>query len=211
MISLIQAYSVAMKHFLRGETGIYYEDLFPLIAFLPRYVANPSQSYVCQPSSSSTPGEAMPSASGPETDQLPLWFQAQPQTSKPFVRKQPKRAKTFEPEKLLPTINTDVPLRPARNPPRTTIFDFFPFLVPFRWLAKVMSKRVRAAITAAGDERDFAGKVRKPVKVESNVPTEIMLFLSSYLAFCLRNGLLQPALATAYVNQLQALHDCECG
>lgn len=213
MVGLIQAYSVAMKHFLRGETGIYYEDLFPLVAFLPRYVAAPSRSYVYpQPSEGSTPGGggggANGAENGPPTDQLPLWFQAEP--SKPFKKRALTRAKTFEPEKMLPTINTDAPLRPARNPPRTTIWEFLPFLIPFRWLAKAMSRRVRAAIADSDDDRGISGKVKKPVKVESNVPLEITLFLSSYLNFCLKNGLLQAALATAYANQLQNLQDCEC-
>jgi ion channel-forming bestrophin family protein len=214
MIGLIQAYSVAMKHFLRGETGIFYEDLFPLVAFLPRYVASPSQSYVHpSPSKSSTPGPGGSTSTStttqkdpPNTDQLPLWFHAEP--SKPFKKRPLTRAKTFEPEKLLPTISTDAPLRPARNPPKTTIWEFLPFLIPFRWLAKAMSRRVRAAIADSGEDRGISGKVRKPVKVESNVPLEITLFLSSYLSFLLKNGLLQAALATAYANQMQALQDC---
>jgi ion channel-forming bestrophin family protein len=208
MIGLIQAYSVAMKHFLRGETGIFYEDLFPLIAFLPRYVANPSQSYVCATKPYSGESTSTTSPKGPDTDQLPLWFQAEP--SKPFKQRPLARAKTFEPEKVLPTINADAPLRPARNPPQTTIWDYLPFLIPFRWLAKVMSRRVRGAIAASGEDRGISGKVKKPVKVESNVPLEITLFLSSYLSFLLSNGLLQAALATAYVNQMQSFQDCEC-
>ena len=56
MINLVQAYSVAVKvrfllssmynilvlnhrtqHMLRGEGGVYYSDLYPLISFLPRF------------------------------------------------------------------------------------------------------------------------------------------------------------------------------
>ena len=29
MINLVHAFSVSVKHFLRGEGGIYYEDLYP--------------------------------------------------------------------------------------------------------------------------------------------------------------------------------------
>nr|ODN89268.1 hypothetical protein L204_06205 [Cryptococcus depauperatus CBS 7855] len=39
-IGLVQAFAVAMKHALRGETGPFYSDLYSLIAFLPKY--NPS-------------------------------------------------------------------------------------------------------------------------------------------------------------------------
>ncbi|KAK4690087.1 ion channel-forming bestrophin family protein, partial [Tremellales sp. Uapishka_1] len=37
---LVQAFSVAMKHSLRGEKGPFYSDLYSLISFLPKY--NPS-------------------------------------------------------------------------------------------------------------------------------------------------------------------------
>ncbi|EEB87042.1 hypothetical protein MPER_15788, partial [Moniliophthora perniciosa FA553] len=30
MINLIQAFSVSVKHYLRGESGVYYQDLYPL-------------------------------------------------------------------------------------------------------------------------------------------------------------------------------------
>jgi len=51
MINLVQAFSVAVKHLLRGEPGVYYEDLYPLVCFLPRYASE------------------MPS----DADMLPLW------------------------------------------------------------------------------------------------------------------------------------------
>jgi putative membrane protein len=37
MINLIQAYTVAIKHALRGEPGAYYADLYPLVAWLPHF------------------------------------------------------------------------------------------------------------------------------------------------------------------------------
>ncbi|KAF8649505.1 hypothetical protein AX16_005757 [Volvariella volvacea WC 439] len=42
MVNLVQAFSVACKHYIRGEAGVYYEDLFPLICVLPRYAATSS-------------------------------------------------------------------------------------------------------------------------------------------------------------------------
>ena len=35
-INLILAYAVAIKHYLQGEDGIFYEDLYPLVSYLPR-------------------------------------------------------------------------------------------------------------------------------------------------------------------------------
>lgn len=225
MINLVQAYSVSMKHFLRGETGIFYEDLYPLVAFLPRFVPGttqqnpldnnygpyaspPPQADGGAPPPATAAENGKPGQTGPDVDQLPLWYQSLRHPPPPFKKRPITRAKTFEPEKVLPTINADVQLRPARNPPKTSIWNFLPFLIPFRWLAKKLSRRVRAAISSSGEERSISGKVRKPPKVESNVPVEITLFLSSYLSFLLKNGLLQAALATAYSNQLQSLQDC---
>lgn len=34
VVNLLQAYAVAVKHYLRGEEGIHYEDLYPLVPFL---------------------------------------------------------------------------------------------------------------------------------------------------------------------------------
>ncbi|KAJ7827138.1 Bestrophin, RFP-TM, chloride channel-domain-containing protein [Mycena olivaceomarginata] len=36
VINLLEAYGVAVKHYLRGEDGIYYQDLYYLVKFLPR-------------------------------------------------------------------------------------------------------------------------------------------------------------------------------
>ncbi|KAL4080124.1 Bestrophin, RFP-TM, chloride channel-domain-containing protein [Scleroderma yunnanense] len=37
VINLLEAYAVAVKHYLRKEDNIYYEDLYPFVWFLPRY------------------------------------------------------------------------------------------------------------------------------------------------------------------------------
>lgn len=37
VINLIEAFGVAVKHYLRGEEGVYYVDLFHLVKFLPSY------------------------------------------------------------------------------------------------------------------------------------------------------------------------------
>jgi ion channel-forming bestrophin family protein len=36
-INLLEAFAVAVKHYLRGEDGIYYADLYHLVKFLPPY------------------------------------------------------------------------------------------------------------------------------------------------------------------------------
>lgn len=40
-LNLLEAFAVALKHYLRGETGVHYEDLYHLIAFLPKVCLPP--------------------------------------------------------------------------------------------------------------------------------------------------------------------------
>ncbi|KAK0217115.1 Bestrophin, RFP-TM, chloride channel-domain-containing protein [Armillaria fumosa] len=41
VVNLLEAYAVAIKHYLRGEDGIYYKDLYYLVKFLPAYALPP--------------------------------------------------------------------------------------------------------------------------------------------------------------------------
>ncbi|KAF7299198.1 hypothetical protein MIND_00868500 [Mycena indigotica] len=41
VINLVEAFAVAVKHYLRGEDGIYYQDLYYLVKFLPAYALPP--------------------------------------------------------------------------------------------------------------------------------------------------------------------------
>jgi len=86
-----------------------------------------------------------------------------------------RRQKTFDIEKILPHVESEHPLKPARNPPEATVFDYIPFLRLFRWIARSISKRARARQIAAGfkPKRNIYEDV-----VESFVPLEILLFLS---------------------------------
>ena len=44
MLNLLEAFAVALKHYLRGETGIHYEDLYHLVLFLPKVSRAPPRS-----------------------------------------------------------------------------------------------------------------------------------------------------------------------
>lgn len=41
--SLIEGYACSIKHYVRGESGIYYDDLFDLVACLPKCVPLPQR------------------------------------------------------------------------------------------------------------------------------------------------------------------------
>jgi len=117
-------------------------------------------------------------------------------------RRTMSRANSMDPEKALADIQSHVPLKPARHPPPTTIFDYFPFLRIFTVFTKCFRRKSKDRVP-----RDALGRKIKPSFTESNVPLEITIYLNSYLAYCLRNGYLQPALATGLMNNIASLQD----
>ncbi|KAJ7093443.1 UPF0187-domain-containing protein [Mycena belliarum] len=215
MVNLVQAFSVAVKHFLRAEPGVYYEDLYPLVAFLPRYanLDGPVTAADMLPLWHASEDEEFPlhtaQAPAPQRTQSDLGtspdnsFSSMEKPSlhrgqsEPPVLSRTRRQKTFDPEAALADVQSHRPLRPARDPPQASFFDFFPFFRIFAWLFSACSRRVRRK----------AAKKRKGPLAESNVPLEITIYLSAYLAYLLRNGWLTPALATGLMNNIASLQD----
>ncbi|KAF9525416.1 Bestrophin, RFP-TM, chloride channel-domain-containing protein [Crepidotus variabilis] len=191
MINLIGAYSVAVKHFLRGERGVYYEDLYPLLSFLPRFADG--------------------GVSGPKGEELPLWHDDDevhhgievPVTE--LGRNSSNSSNTekgvMDPEKALPNVASERTLKPARNPPEETFYDYIPLFRFFRWIVRSISKRARARPERKQKRKAYDGYV------ESHIPLEITLVLSNYTAWCMKNGLMQPAIATGATNNLTMLMD----
>ena len=195
------------QHFLRGEEGIYYEDLFPLISFLPRHAVHASSE---------------PTAH----DVLPMWTfheklsrsaRASPSGRSPAStltsNKRQKRCNdTFDPEKALPRVNSEVPLRGARNPPRPTVFDYFPPLVFIRpiisgpiWLYRRMFNK-RELFTLEPEDMD-GNQIETPSIVDPNVPLEITMFLHSYLQYLQRKGFVTPIIGSGILSNLNSLQD----
>ncbi|MBW0471363.1 hypothetical protein O181_011078 [Austropuccinia psidii MF-1] len=136
MINLIQAFSVSLKHFLRGEYGIYYDDLYHLTCFLPKY----SQ---FGPNSASTGIPQLPDLSriynversvrenGEEFD---VDLERQHSQMSEFGAKTGS-ASVLNYQGADP-LNPPKKLFPGYNPPKKNKYDFFPFLRFFRSLAK---------------------------------------------------------------------------
>ncbi|KAJ7509546.1 Bestrophin, RFP-TM, chloride channel-domain-containing protein [Mycena galericulata] len=217
MINLVQAFSVSVKHFLRAEPGVYYQDLYPLICFLPRY-ANPSgpttsadmlplwhasedERFPLQAAQAPTPHRTMSDSgvtvvndgSVSSADKERGWLHRGKSESLPSLR----RAKTFDPESALPDVHSHRPLHPARSPPGTSFFDYFPVFRIFAWMFSTCSRRLRK----------HASKKKKRPLAESNVPLELTAYLTAYMAHLLSNGWLQPAVATAFMNNISSLQD----
>ncbi|KAJ7143320.1 UPF0187-domain-containing protein [Mycena crocata] len=221
MINLVQGFSVSVKHFLRGEPGVYYEDLYPLICLLPRYANTVGPK---------TDADMLPLWAASENDEHPLHHAKPPPPSRSATtdamrtavpsevdddgksdkswfrsitgRRNMSRSNSVDPEKALADIQSHRPLKPARNPPPTTIYDFFPFLRVFNVFTRCCRRN-----SSKRTQRDAMGRKVRPSFTESNVPLEITIYLSSYLAYLLRNGYLQPALATGLMNNIASLQD----
>ena len=207
---------------------MYYSDLYPLISFLPRFsthiehateedilplwkasamdhVAHKnirsetlSSGYLTR--ANSTP---IPDGSNENDEKRGSWYGS----------KRTKRSKTFDPEMALPVLPSEHPLLPARNPPSTSLYDYFGFLRIFKPVIKPFSKRLQQLdhskdqTPASARLRSFTGKKIRPEAVDSNVPVEIAMFLTTYFASLMKQGLLTPASATAMNTAITTLQD----
>lgn len=202
MINLVQALSVSIKHYLRGESGVYYDDLYPLICFLPRYAKG---------------GRT-------EADLLPLW-QASEDPQYPMEHNPPRipgtrsnssntltsnlnslrnKSKVFDPEKVLPVVEVHRPLKPSRNPPHAGFTDYFPFLKIFKLIAKPFRSSPRSQDV---NMRAVLGRKQKPRACDSNVPVEISLFLMNYANTMIRGGFIQASVAGTLVGGINNMQD----
>ena len=131
----------------------------------------------------------------------------------------PRGHHEFDPEKVLPDVYTDHPLRPSRIPPETGFFDYFPILRPIKRIPKMFKpkevenhehERFMESPPREGTRRWYIGRKKKSL-VDSNVPLQIMSYLISYNAFLLKNSLLAPPAGTALTNSISALQDAISG
>ncbi|KAF8526630.1 UPF0187-domain-containing protein [Hysterangium stoloniferum] len=217
MVNLIQAFAVSIKHLLRSEPGVYYEDLYPLISFLPRHSFH----------SSSTTDPT-------DHDTLPMWLDHErltqsarsspintPASTISHAKSKSKskhstksRNNSFDPEKSLPHVKCQIPLKPAKCPPKLTVYDYAPFLIVFRpfilgakWLFRCCRRDKSYNLDEEMGGRSLTGKKITPPQIDSNIPLEITLVLHSYLAFVLKNSYVAPAIATGLVGNLGMLQD----
>lgn len=216
MINLIQAFAVSVKHFLRDEQGVFYKDLYPLICFLPRY-ANPNIPHEKLPLWHTHDGFEEPPAklATEERSETPAGtpgveeksdgksMQSWPKMS----RGRRSRRSSFDPERALPRVESEQPLKPARNPPKTKVSDFIPLFRFFVWMRRKLLRRSRTEQETENRRKRLRKRGHGIDYVESNVPFEILLVLSNYSAYLMKYSLLQPALATGITNNITALQD----
>ncbi|RDB30055.1 hypothetical protein Hypma_013889 [Hypsizygus marmoreus] len=212
IINLLEAFSVSIKHYLRGEDGIYYQDLYYLVKFLPAYAMPagiPSMADLSSPTDATYTIPALTSPTSRESrgpsspGQSSFLYQRSFSASAPDILPQPVTSRTSMSKKttfadtvpVAPQSHLHSPrspyahprdkvilprgdegfLMPASMPPKYHLFDLFPFSLLVQWLTK-RGREIKGKKAAK-----LRAKMRKNA-VSHNLPLEISLYLSSYIA-----------------------------
>ncbi|KAG8741422.1 hypothetical protein FRC10_002869, partial [Ceratobasidium sp. 414] len=190
-INLVEAFSVAVKHYLRGEEGIYYEDLYHLVKFLPAYSLPAGMPPpTVQSRTSAEASEATDVSTATNTQHRQSWS-GSTSTHLPTSNRDSRLPAVLEKGTSngplspgLPRGSTshrpgthyrrahgpygEVDLAPSSDPPKWGVFDVWPLSL----LVKVLTKR----------GKNVAGKMAareraKHAVVSHNIPLEITLYM----------------------------------
>ncbi|KAG9093797.1 hypothetical protein FS749_013722, partial [Ceratobasidium sp. UAMH 11750] len=196
-INLVEAFSVAVKHYLRGEEGIYYEDLYHLVKFLPAYslpAGMPPQNIRSRTSAEITEGTGVSTAitdtqhrqswSGSTSthlptsnrdDRLPTVLE-KVASNGPQSPGLPRGSTTRRPGTHYRRVRGpygEVELAPSSDPPRWGVFDVWPLSL----LVKILTKRGQNV----GGKKAARERAKHTV-ISHNIPLEITLYMSSYIS-----------------------------
>jgi putative membrane protein len=186
VLNLLEAFAVSVKHYLRGEDGIYYRDLYYLVKFLPSYALphaipfDADANNTDNSQSVDSPDNAQcveKQATGANEPGLPMPVSATSAGRRSFGSRRPTSPR-FPRTNKEGFSSDDMGLLPARMPPKSTIFDIFP-----HFLVKLLVRKGRP-VTGKGAAR-LRAKTRDPLS--HNIPLEISLYLARNLyrrSFC---------------------------
>ncbi|KAL8292298.1 hypothetical protein RQP46_001764 [Phenoliferia psychrophenolica] len=235
VINLCGAFNVALKHYLRGEGGIYYKDLYPLICWIPKY-ALPAGSYVSRPDldASHRQEHSHPSESMELLTQQPMMSMRSSQSSNDSsftASKPPFRSNTAATWTSTATYNAPLTaspvcgapssttrqrriippktLLPSRNPPHARLEDWIPWYGFVRDVFFFCTRRVKKASDRARGRK----KRRKPIAHTSNdnIPLEITLLLSGYITQVANRGLTGVPTLNSLLAAVQSLSEALTG
>jgi predicted membrane chloride channel (bestrophin family) len=230
VINLVEAFAVSVKHYLRGEDGIYYTDLYHLVKFLPAYALPDVNAHATQlslesfdvamhgpetPSSATGPGLPLP-VTAHQTRGTLAPPSPQPRSPLPSISVQGPSSTLYSPR---PGQSPGIPRTPQSARPETheklneeDEIYLIPAYKPPRWailelfpFSLLKGLRWRSAKNAKGDR---AKKIRAKMlnKADShNIPLEITLYLGSYLAAMQRRKTEDPMSINQLLGQLNAL------
>lgn len=192
IINLVEGFAVSLKHYLRGEHGIYYEDLYHLACFLPKYASpvgcplvgrdlNFTSTKTCASAEKpiekdNTKGECDSTIDTPQTASTLFEPANHPDSARVNDKNLPgSRQQTLRPHMngSLDPFKPDRELLPAYNPPKSSIVELFPIWSLFRALWKgtrnVTGLRLRK------------GTYSRMIH-DDNIPLEIIWYIDSYVA-----------------------------
>ncbi|EIN05576.1 UPF0187-domain-containing protein [Punctularia strigosozonata HHB-11173 SS5] len=231
VINLLEGFAVAVKHYLRGEDGIHYVDLYHLVKHLPSYAlpagvpsaANLTDEDILSPLPEK-PSEANGHHDG--TSELrSVRSRASSNTSLPMPATAPRAShpgggRPRKPSVAAPPMSprsaaSRFPtasigpgeegfLLPARTPPQYGLFDLFPFSLLVRFLDK-KGKDV------GGKKAARLRAKRRGREGSHNIPLEISFYLSSYVAALQQRKCLDPPTNTTLLATLTQLVDALTG
>ncbi|EGG00843.1 uncharacterized protein MELLADRAFT_79151 [Melampsora larici-populina 98AG31] len=219
IINLIEGFAVSLKHHLRGEYGIYYEDLYHLACLLPKY-AFPSGHPVerldlgfttahCAQNSPSINGYALKfdvkvnenrGSESPRSDFTILEVRHNEQVGEERLHNSEQQRRPMKCKGAVPLdpFKADRDLLPAHNPPHERWVERFPFLA----IPRALWKGTR---NVAGLRRRRG--INSRVIHEDNIPLEIIWHIDSYVAQLHRRQVLDPSAANALITGVQPLTD----
>jgi len=226
VLNLIDAFGVAVKHYLRGEEDITYLDLYHTTKYLPPYTLPtglPSTANMtAPPASPSLQHEHVIRRRSAERDQGDITEQAPRRPSAESSSNLPLPATTPGPvgpksEKMeyldassKPRTSTstvkgggsmadpDDVLRPARLPPKYSLLDFFPFSLLVNFLR-------RHGREVGGKKLALKHAQLHHHAVTHNIPLEISLYISSYISSLQTRKCLDPPTTNGLLTALNSL------
>jgi len=233
ILNLVDAFGVAVKHYLRGEEDITYLDLYHTTKYLPPYAlpagmpsttdvaghpASPQLHRVIQRPSAERdqddPTELAPGrpSIAESASNLPLPATT-PGPVGPISEKKEYLDVSSKPRTSSGNstmkgggslADPDDVLRPARLPPKYSLLDFFPFSLLVNFLRR-RGKNV-------GGKKNALKQARlHHHAVTHNIPLEISLYISSYISALQTRKCLDAATTTGLLNALNSLIEALTG
>jgi len=240
-LNLVDSFCVAVKHYLRGESNIYYEDLYHTTKYLPTYglpAGLPSTDNLTSDLPSAKSPKSVSFQQHQETfvqrrtskDRRPRSFSVsrnheRPQrtgagsaphlplpattpgevgttSEKSKDSEVPERRRTSKSNESVHSTLGETDLLPARDPPQYSYFDLFPFSL----MVKFLTKRGRKL-----KGKKAAGLRAKLQHSTQNMPLEISLYISSYIAALQSRKAIDAATTSNLIMALNQLVDALTG
>ncbi|KDQ08142.1 hypothetical protein BOTBODRAFT_191914 [Botryobasidium botryosum FD-172 SS1] len=234
MINIVEALGPALKHFLRDEPGIRYDDLYPLLSGLPHFASTDAIYHTDEDVSPLLhydlweirhPEEANWRPKPPVEKAKADWKRKLTQRARHAAGRTPAAPEHGDLEKGLMSEGgvdltmyfddrhvglKDSNLKPARIPPRFQVYEHHQVLAYFRFLAQRLARLCTIIKCKLKGEPvpDLPTFLKEDPKPKDNIPLELCLFLHSYYAVLMDREFLAPSICSGFYAALANLQEC---